>query len=257
MLITQPQTLVREWLVWYYHTMPLEFTDRIRTQWRELPQESRFAIGILCMVGFGVLGFSAAYLRLRVTGPFFVPLATIRESANLYDDLLTQNNQDLELRKKDTDRDGLNDYSELKVYKTSPYLADSDSDGFADAIEIAQGTDPNCPKGQQCIQGLNNDRVTGEANSDLLEADNPVEAFILQAPDPTLISSEQKRQYLVETGYVTANELSDLPNAQIDDIYLSAFGEAVKIRQQLQEAASASSTTSTVPVIPVSTTTNP
>ena len=56
---------------------------------------------------------------------------------------------------------------------------------------------------------------------------------------------------------MTANELSDLPNAQIDDIYLSAFGEAVKIRQQLQEAASASSTTSTVPVIPVSTTTNP
>ena len=114
--------------------MSLVPIERLRTQWQELPQESRFAIGILCFVGIGVLGFSAAYLRLRITGPFYVPLAAVRQSTAQYNELLAQNNQDLELRKKDTDRDGLNDYSELKIYKTSPYLADSDSDGDRQSV---------------------------------------------------------------------------------------------------------------------------
>ena len=37
-----------------------------------------------------------------------------------------------DLKNKDTDKDGLSDYDELNFYKTSPYLEDSDSDGFSD-----------------------------------------------------------------------------------------------------------------------------
>lgn len=225
--------------------MSLVPIERLRTQWQELPQESRFAIGILCFVGIGVLGFSAAYLRLRITGPFYVPLAAVRQSTAQYNDLLAQNNQDLELRKKDTDRDGLNDYSELKIYKTSPYLADSDSDGMPDALEIAQGQDPNCPKGQQCIQGLNQNRFTTSTNSDLLgtEADNPVEQFIVAAPDPSTLTTTQKREHLLQTGYVTAAELEDLPPAQIDEVYQAAYEEVLAIRQKLQTAATSTSQT--------------
>ena len=54
------------------------------------------------------------------------------------------------LRVLDTDEDGLDDWSELNVHKTSPYLADSDSDGATDSDEIAQGTDPVCPEGRVC-----------------------------------------------------------------------------------------------------------
>lgn len=228
--------------------MPFAPIERLRTQWRELPQESRFAIGVLSIVGIGVLGFSAAYLRLRITGPFFVPLAVVKQSTAQYDELLAQNNQDLELRKKDTDRDGLNDYSELRIYKTSPYLADSDSDGLTDALEISQGQDPNCPKGQQCVQGLNTDRNATSTNGDLLEADNPVEMFIQNAPDPSTLTTEQKKAYLKQTGYVTEAELADLPSAQVDEVYESAFSEVVKIREQLKQQAASST-----PVTPSST----
>lgn len=54
------------------------------------------------------------------------------------------------LKETDTDKDSVNDYDELYVFRTSPFLADSDSDGLADGDEIASGSDPNCPKGKTC-----------------------------------------------------------------------------------------------------------
>lgn len=54
------------------------------------------------------------------------------------------------LRNKDTDNDGLSDWDELNVYRTSPYLEDSDSDGFSDKKEIDSNNDPNCPTGRDC-----------------------------------------------------------------------------------------------------------
>lgn len=54
------------------------------------------------------------------------------------------------LRNKDTDNDGISDWDELYFYKTSPYLEDSDSDGFTDKEEIDNEKDPNCPAGRDC-----------------------------------------------------------------------------------------------------------
>lgn len=54
------------------------------------------------------------------------------------------------LKAVDTDHDGLSDYDELYVYRTSPFLTDSDSDGIPDGVEVARGTDPNCPEGKVC-----------------------------------------------------------------------------------------------------------
>ena len=53
-------------------------------------------------------------------------------------------------RTKDTDNDGLSDWDELYVHKTSPYIEDSDSDGYTDGQEVGKGDDPNCPRGQNC-----------------------------------------------------------------------------------------------------------
>jgi len=58
--------------------------------------------------------------------------------------------QENDLAEKDTDGDGLNDWDELNTYLTSPYLEDSDSDGFSDREEIESGNDPNCPQGVDC-----------------------------------------------------------------------------------------------------------
>jgi len=54
------------------------------------------------------------------------------------------------LRFRDTDQEGLTDCDVLYIYNTSPYLADTDSDGLSDSEEIAGGTNPLCPEGKDC-----------------------------------------------------------------------------------------------------------
>ena len=62
----------------------------------------------------------------------------------------SQDFDEAKLRVLDTDEDGITDWEELNIHSTSPYLSDSDSDGIDDNVEIAQGTDPNCPIGRVC-----------------------------------------------------------------------------------------------------------
>lgn len=57
-----------------------------------------------------------------------------------------------EQKQKDTDGDSLNDFDELYIYGTSPYLKDSDSDGLEDSKELEGGTNPICPEGTECAQ---------------------------------------------------------------------------------------------------------
>ncbi len=77
---------------------------------------------------------------------------------------------EIDLRAKDTDSDGLNDWDELNLYKTSPYLADTDSDTFPDKQEIDSSNDPTCPQGQNCAlttQSANTEADTTFSNSSL------------------------------------------------------------------------------------------
>jgi hypothetical protein len=70
-----------------------------------------------------------------------------------------------DLRNQDTDGDGLSDYDELNFYKTSPYLEDSDSDGYTDKNEIDSDNDPNCPIGQDCYGEVESTLVPLETNN--------------------------------------------------------------------------------------------
>lgn len=223
--------------------MPFEPLQRWQMQWQELSQERRFAVGVLLLTGVGVLGFSVAYMKLHVSAPFALSVSSLKKSTEQYNALFAKNNTDLELRKKDTDRDGLNDYSELKIYRTSPYLPDSDSDGMTDALEIAQGQDPTCHKGVVCLSSLNSDRASTSTNEDLLdEALSPIEQFILEAPEPDKVDVAQKKEYLLKTGYVTLEELNELPDAQINTIYASAYQEILTIRNAIKNKQAPTST---------------
>jgi hypothetical protein len=64
--------------------------------------------------------------------------------------VVVDNDKLLALQNKDTDGDGISDYDELYISKTSPYLKDSDGDGIPDGTEAQSGTDPNCPEGKIC-----------------------------------------------------------------------------------------------------------
>ena len=105
---------------------------------------------VVVLIGVGALGFGAYGIQRQVFGPFdfrvtdnsgdFVPLVINSGEAEIED-----------LKLIDTDSDSLSDYDEIYVYNTSPYLPDTDSDGYTDSFEISEGSDPNCLPGDNCL----------------------------------------------------------------------------------------------------------
>ena len=98
---------------------------------------------IFSIVGFLFLIIGFFNIKTRLSAPFKL------QASNATPKIEEQAFLDLKL--KDTDKDGLNDYDETFLYNTSPYIADSDSDGDSDSIEVKASTDPNCPKGKTCV----------------------------------------------------------------------------------------------------------
>ena len=95
----------------------------------------------------GVTTFVFGYLK--ITSAISSPSSRERNFHIKSQEELEQERTDA-LKLADTDGDGVNDYDEQYVFRTSPYLEDSDSDGFPDGKEIAEGYDPNCPRGKTC-----------------------------------------------------------------------------------------------------------
>jgi len=100
----------------------------------------------------------------------------------------------------DSDEDGLSDYEELAVYKTSPYIPDSDSDGISDSAEVKAGTDPNCPTGQTC-----------QTNVAAMENTNVNSALTVA----------EMRQWLISQG-LKAEDLAKLSDADLTQFYQEA-----------------------------------
>lgn len=227
---------------------------RVRDRWRQWPSETRFSLGVLGTCGAAVLVFSTMYFRSNITSPFRVSTATLTsardaiQKINASDSALEAERQ----RAKDTDRDGLNDYAELNTYKTSPYLADTDSDGIADAIEIAQGSDPNCPAGQNCgalanadLQPgsnasssynnlLNSTQVQRAGGDGTVASGSAAEEFIRVAPDPSAVTPARARELLVASGLVPADQLAGLNDIGIMQIYTATYAQVLKIREGLK-----------------------
>ncbi len=102
-------------------------------------------IGFVLLLAFGILSIGLGVLQIRNNMYSHFALnnsvpATIKDQVDTVD----------ALRFRDTDKDGLSDFDELYVYGSSPYLADSDSDGILDGQEIKNGTNPLCAEGQNC-----------------------------------------------------------------------------------------------------------
>ncbi len=52
---------------------------------------------------------------------------------------------------QDSDKDGVSNYDEVAIYKTDPFLSDTDSDGFGDAAEILSGYNPTDAKPEALV----------------------------------------------------------------------------------------------------------
>ncbi len=132
----------------------------IATDEQGLTHKQRVGIYILISVIILVLG--AFYWQLRryvVLGMYgsFDPVALKQENLN------AQKLQDNQARldatyNTDTDEDALPDWEEMNIYNSSPFLADTDGDGFDDKQEVDNKTNPNCPEGKQCIGSMADDQ---------------------------------------------------------------------------------------------------
>ena len=122
-----------------------------------------------------------------------------------------------ELRRKDTDQDGLSDFDELYVHGTSPYLPDTDSDGISDSAEIAAGKDPNCPKGQDCYTQTASSGDESEAEeSDLTDQEK---ASLIMDLDPG-----ELREMLIQAG-VPQETLDQLSDEELRNLVTEILGE--------------------------------
>lgn len=112
-----------------------------------LSKKRKIAAGVLAVFGIFILIMWTVQLKNSINGPF-----TYKGKSNNQNQLSSPVAEDSEeiLKTKDSDKDGLSDWDELYLYKTSPYLEDSDSDGFTDKQEIDSNKDPNCPAGRDC-----------------------------------------------------------------------------------------------------------
>jgi hypothetical protein len=112
----------------------------------------------------------------------------------------------LTFQNQDTDMDGLSDYDEINIYKTSPYLPDSDSDGYLDGEEVKNGENPNCPVGQTCGLAFPAESATSpEELSDL--------------------SVEEIRQILLKQGVIKEEDLSKIDDQTLRNLYLETLNE--------------------------------
>lgn len=151
-------------------------------------------IGVVLLSIFSVFAVGLGLLKIRNT--MYAPFAlnngvpyTTKEDINTNEALIY----------RDTDKDGLNDFDELYVYITSPYLADTDSDGISDKTEVDKASDPLCPQGQNC----NSPILTGEGL-----VDSATSSSTLSEPTPpeqdlvtNLSSPVEVRKMLLANGF--------------------------------------------------------
>lgn len=81
----------------------------------------------------------------------------------------------------DTDGDGVSNLQE-EINGTNPLLADSDSDGFSDFVEIAQKTDPNDGSKKPDFSSLVAVRFT--LRDEVIEEDNKTHIILLESNEP-------------------------------------------------------------------------
>lgn len=120
---------------------------RETTKGKKLTAEQKWGFGLLVFFGLAVLVFGMWQFSYRIQSPFAGRGGGLKN----FKDLDQQKFETMLAKQtRDTDKDGLSDFDEEYVYKTSSYLDDSDSDGFLDKQEVDSGNDPNCPSGKNC-----------------------------------------------------------------------------------------------------------
>lgn len=154
-----------------------------RQQQEGLTTTQILATFFLLVLAILAVGISFLQIRNNIYNPFAIS-APETDSTQAQMQKLLSNKQQINKR-RDSDDDGLNDYQELNIYNTSPYIADTDSDGIDDNAEIQQGTDPLCPQDETCKP---DETTQPEQQDDLLSGVKPD----IDATSSNAITAQQK-----------------------------------------------------------------
>lgn len=181
-----------------------------------LPQQQQQILWFILGVGIAALALGAVQFRQNLKSPF--NLVARQQNANV--NSAPQDQTLLALQAKDTDKDGISDYDELYKYNTSPYIADSDSDGIPDGTEIKNGTDPNCPQGKTCgvIQDNENGNANGNTNA-VVGNENTNETAVLGQ-----VTASQIREALISAG-ASKTEIDAIDDATLLKSYQDVVTE--------------------------------
>lgn len=194
-------------------------------------------IGLLVLFGIGSIVFGVIRLNAAIRNPFQISPASEQQGSLL--DGVDQGGIDIkELKSKDTDRDGLDDYQEIYIIQTSQYLSDSDGDGISDKEEIARGSNPNCPEGKTCFGKDAVVRTPINAALPPSQADTLDPSKAQGGIDPTqainqVLSQFQNRTpqeiraFLKEQG-IPEEQLKQVPDVLLQAMYSQGIEQAVK-----------------------------
>lgn len=164
-------------------------------------------IGFVLLLAFAILAVGLGVLQIR--NNMYSPLAL---SNAVPPSITDQVNTTDALRYRDTDFDGLNDFDELYVYTTSPYLADSDSDGIPDKQEVLAGTNPLCGEGQDCsaFLSVNSDALGKQTVTSSADLNITATSTIEDIMQPFL-DTANVRKLLIQSGMKEAdvNKMTD------------------------------------------------
>src|SRR3989338_4468741 len=154
-------------------------------------------IGFSLLLVFAVLAVTLCFLQIRNT--LYAPFA-LNNKVPL--SLKNEINTPDALRYRDTDHDELNDFDELYVYGTSPYLYDTFSYGFSDKEVVGKGL-ALCPKGQ-CTDATTASSA-GVTSSSIATANTPPTGFTPADFAAALQDPAQIRSMLREAGVSEAD----------------------------------------------------
>lgn len=126
-------------------------------RWHALSKEQKLALAVIGVAGISVLGLSLQRIQNQINAPFLVPTSSLEDAKKIVG--LSEEEQEAQRRRLDTDGDGLSDWDEENSFRTNPYMRDSCGDGISDNIRVLTRRNLAClnsknPQGSLDLTGV-------------------------------------------------------------------------------------------------------
>lgn len=223
--------------------------------WTQLKRNQKIAFIAFVVGAVFLLFMTGASVMDGINAPFKGKVADLIKNKELLQDP-TKVQEEYEKR-TDTDGDGISDWDEQNIYKTSPYLWSTAGDEVPDNVKIALGENPWCKHGEKCTPNpmrfdfattslpytdLINQQNTAQDLNAYLTNNEQLKAGAEQAganmdlrsqvpKDPAVL-----RKALIDSGKVTQEDLDKLTDEQLMQLVDQAINETEEQQKNTAEA---------------------